>query len=205
MIGVVSPWRKVPLFDQFLCHFAEASSDRALRFLLAVLPQKRKLRNDSNFLREEARKIGHSKLLRAEIEVGFYVPRIQMLREVATSLGSSNYANVSVVGKQWPASDCGFDCHEQTAENDCPFDFDIVVGNEGGPIVYADLYHRETAQIEKQTNFVLRSTSRGKGNGDKLRGFGIKMHPYKSDVIYKNHQRPSKAQTNLWKLLMTLL
>lgn len=194
VVNVVSPWRKVPLFDQFLCHFAERSSDQAIRFLLAVLPHKRKLRDDATFLWEEARKIGHNKLLRAEIDVGFYIPRIQMLREIAADHGGSDYANIIVVGKKRPKFDFDFEFHEQTADNNRPFDFDIVVGNEGGPVVYADLYQKETSRailslIEKKTNFVLRPTSRAKGNGDSLRGFGIEMRPYKNNMIYnKDHQ-----------------
>jgi UDP-glucose:glycoprotein glucosyltransferase len=188
-LGVVAPWCGVPLFDQVLAFLTDSSVTAARQFVRVCLSSFAQI-NSEPFILATAKRLHPSAhaMLEAKVELGFYLPRIEMFREIARSMSGSNPSALIVVSKggrpELPIED-EYEFHDQ---NSTSFDFDLAFGNSK-VYVYADLQNRKAAAIvlkliESGVQFVLRPISKTDGFGIPLRGFGIEMRPFKYSMEY---------------------
>jgi UDP-glucose:glycoprotein glucosyltransferase len=188
-LGVVAPWFGVPLFDQILCFLADMSREATKQFLRATLLSFDHINNES-FLWSTAEFLYPSStpLLHAFVDVGFYLPRIEMFREAARSMSGSDYSPFIVVSSgSKPDLPLPFD-FEFHSHNSTLFDFDLSFGNST-LYIYANLQNETAVRgvqslMEAGTRFVLRPISRTSQFGIPLRGFGIEMRPFKYSMEY---------------------
>jgi UDP-glucose:glycoprotein glucosyltransferase len=185
-LGVTAPWYEVPLFDQILSFMADISIPSAKQFLVTCL-RSFDMGNET-FLWEQARKFlssCHHSDLKARIDTKFYVPRVEMFREVARSLGGSSYPSLLVAScSDRPSLPITFEFHQQNATH---LDFDISYGTSD-VYVYANFQDRsvvpDVLRLIDRANFTLRPTSKTAKFGVDLRGFGIEMRPFKYSMEY---------------------
>jgi UDP-glucose:glycoprotein glucosyltransferase len=183
-LGVVAPWYEVPIFEQFLFVIADYSEVSALSFLGSVLSANQT--DNQSFLLASVKSFlpqDDMGLMRAQIELGFYLPRAEMYRETARSIDGTHYRDVFSVGA--PVHDSIPHLRSDFSR----YDFDISVGRPSSSIVYANLHNVTVATlilslIRDQVDFVLRPLGQTDKFGVNLRGFGIEMRPFRYSMEY---------------------
>jgi hypothetical protein len=167
------------VFDQILAFLVDSSANLAKQFLRTCLAFFDEINNES-FIWTTATTIhasGHV-LLRTKDETGFYLPRIEMFREILRSICGSNPPPFVVVSTGarpvLPMEiEYGFYSHNSTS-----FDFDFLFGDDN-LYVYANRQNKKAAAavltlIDPGVAFVLRPTSRPRNSAFHCAVSGLK-------------------------------
>ncbi|OHT03366.1 glycosyl transferase [Tritrichomonas foetus] len=187
-LSVVAPWYGVPLFEQLLFYISDFSLSSAQAFLQETLVSSGNLEN-SEYLWDKAQSVltpDAIPLMKAQVEVGYFLPRAEMFREIAREFGGSNYPDLMVTGSLDNFSftpDLLFPSNYSSY-----YEYDIVFGSSTN-YIYANLHNETVAKIvlsllQSETPFILRPTSKTEKFGINLRGFGIEMRPFKYSMEY---------------------
>jgi len=182
-LQVRAPWYAVPVFEQLFFFVTDYSEALAVAFLRDVISE-RKVDDEAflwakvkSFLPDDA-----LTLVRAQVELGYFLPRAELYRETARAYDGSNYRDLFAVGGDAALADC-----PNLSPAFSTFEFDLALNGESDVCVYANL-HNETAAafvlglIERRAVFVLRPVPRTAQFGISLRGFGIGARPFKHSM-----------------------
>lgn len=202
-ISVSAPWAGVPLFDQLLSFTGEHSIEAAQQFIETLFKTPLNLENNDYLYSQISRYFTEDAIntLRAKIDLNVYLPRFEMFREMARSMGGTNYPDVLIAGEK---PEFEFSCPFFQRENPSIQNFDLKFGNSK-TIVYANL-HRPNAQkfikqlLQDKQSFVLRPTSFTKENTVDMKGYTFEMRPFRYSMEYSGNDQEaeidSKSQSN---------
>lgn len=189
-LEVVAPWFGVPVFDQIFFFLQDYSQSISKTYLQAILKNYNKI-NDEEFLWDQLRSILTSKyhpLIKAQLDSGYYTPRAEMYREMARSMGGSNYKDLLICSEEKINIPISFPYDFYVRNTSELFEFDFTNG-KGKMIVYANLQNQMIADfvldlLDKNEDFILRPTSQTSDTSFNLHGFGIEMRPFKYSMEY---------------------
>lgn len=184
-LSVVAQWYGVPVLEQILFFLTDYSELSSSLYLKEILTNFDKIENEKYLMEQVHNYIPQDSfnLLKAQIEVGFFLPRAELYRETARNIMGSLYPDLFTAGE--PNEFNVPYLHSDTEK----FSFDLSFSGAENVFIYANLHNKTVAKfvldlIENEVPFVLRPTAHTSKFGTPLRGFGIEMRPFRYSMEY---------------------